>query len=92
MNQKLFCPSCAKHTYHVALVDAYAHKCMICGNLNERIKQIETESNVFITPNGDTATVVRNDADQAIFSVEQGSDAGYYFYDKRTGFGGIQKR
>jgi len=50
------------------------------------------QSNVFITPSGSEATLVKNDKNTVIFSVEEGTEKGYYVYDKNSGFGGVQKR
>jgi hypothetical protein len=53
---------------------------------------MQTESNTFLTPEGSEAVLVENTPDRAIFSIEEGEEAGYYVYDKKSGFGGVQKR
>lgn len=65
---------------------------MECGNKGIALDRVETESNKFYTPQGSEATLVSNTPDRVVFSIEQGTEAGYYSYDKQSGFGGVQKR
>jgi hypothetical protein len=89
---KLFCVSCNKHTPHIHAVDQYITTCTKCGHITSQLDRSDMQSNVFITPAGSQAVVVKNDKDTVVFSVEEGKEAGYYVYDKNSGFGGIQKR
>lgn len=86
-----YCIFCLKHTKHINVVNRYATRCTKCNTITDSMGRVETESNVLLTPNGDRAVVVRNDKDNVTFFVEEGRDAGYYFYDKRSGFGAVQK-
>jgi hypothetical protein len=88
---KIFCPVCSKHTEQQPVYNQLATECPICHSLVANMQRAETEANKFMTPAGSEATVVRND-DQIVFSIEQGTEAGYYVYDKKSGFGGVQKR
>lgn len=86
-----YCNHCEKHTKHVPVVDAYAYQCQTCLNFSSGLDRADTESNKFYTPEGSEATLVRND-DKVIFSIDKGTEAGYYVYDKKSGFGGVQKK
>lgn len=73
-------------------MDQFANRCVVCGNVAARLDQLETESNKFYTPDGSEATLVENTKDKVVFSVTDGPEAGYYVYDRKSGFGGVQKR
>lgn len=92
MTVDFYCQHCEKHTKHIPVVDSYAYQCLKCLNLTSGLDQADTESNKFYTPQGSEGMLVRNDKDKVIFSIEEGTEAGYYVYDKRSGFGGVQKR
>lgn len=88
---KQYCINCTTHTEHLHMVDRYATQCTRCNLITSQMQRMDTESNVLLTPDGDKAVVVRNDKDNTTFFIEDGKDAGYYFYDKNTGFGAVQK-
>lgn len=88
----IFCQTCMKHSRHVSVVDQYANECTVCHNKSIAIDRVQTESNKFYTPQGSEATLVSNTPDTVVFSIDKGEEAGYYLYDKQSGFGGIQKR
>lgn len=92
MSDRLFCQHCMEYTEQVPLVNQYANECMKCGYRGMALGRIETESNKFYTPQGSEATLVSNTPDTVVFSIDKGEEAGYYLYDKQSGFGGIQKR
>lgn len=89
---EVYCPKCERHTNHIPLVNSYVSQCERCLSLVSGLEQADTESNKFLTPEGSEATLVRNDKDKVVFIIEQGSEAGYYVYDRLSGFGGVQKR
>lgn len=88
----VYCATCGTHTAFRQLVDQLATQCTICRTVRSTHERVADEANVFTTPDGQDATVVRNDDTTVIFSVDKGEHSGYYVYDKATGFGGIQKR
>ena len=88
----IYCATCGKHTAFTQLVDRLATQCSICKTLRSSHERVSDEANVFTTPDGEPATVVRNDATTVVFSVDRGEHSGYYVYDKATGFGGVQRR
>lgn len=87
----IFCQQCMKHTKHIPLVDQYANECTVCHSKSISLGRVEVEANKFYTPQGSEATLVKNTDKEAIFSIDKGEEAGYYYYDKHSGFGGIQK-
>lgn len=76
----------------MAIVDSFANQCSICGTKAPQLDRLDMEANKFITPSGSEATLVRNDDAAVVFSIDKGDEAGYYVYDKHSGFGGVQKR
>jgi hypothetical protein len=86
----LFCPDCGKHTPHQHQVDSFATFCTICGHKSSQLERAETEANTYTAPDGEPGVLVRNDNRVAIFYIEKGQYAGYYVYDKATGYGAIQ--
>lgn len=87
-----YCPQCGKHTDQYPIVNSYALTCGICKLQTAGTQRAETEANKFYTPDGSEATLVQNDSDKAVFSVDSGKEKGLYVYDKKSGFGGVQKR
>jgi hypothetical protein len=90
--QELYCHTCQKHRLHNVLVDKYGHECVVCHTVSDQLGRMQTESNTFLTPEGSEAVLVENTPDRAVFSIDEGKEAGYYVYDKKSGFGGVQKR
>lgn len=89
---KLYCLSCSYHTEHKHSVDSYVTTCTKCGSPTPQLERNELETHTYTAPDGEQATVVRNDKDTVVFSIDKGQHRGYYVYDKNTGFGAIQKR
>lgn len=88
---ELYCPKCSKKTKQVVLVDVYGTQCNVCDTRISSLDRSHTESNTYITPDGDVAVVVKNNKQQAVFMVDTAYATTYYNYDKASGFGGIQE-
>lgn len=81
--KKLYCKTCKKHTPHVHHVDMYATRCLKCNCYTSQLERTHVENLQYEA--GDTkGKVVENTPDSVTFYVEQGSDKGYYEYDKHT--------
>lgn len=87
----LYCTNCQGHTPHAHIVDTFATRCTVCGNIRSQLERADTESHNYTAPDGEPGVLVENTADRAVFYIERGQYAGYYYYDKRTGFGAIQE-
>lgn len=86
----LFCSKCGGHTPHTHLVNSYATMCQNCGNVTSQLERVHMESQQYTAPDGEPGVVVENNDRTVVFYIEKGEYAGYYVYDKATGFGAIQ--
>lgn len=85
-----YCLTCQKHTEHTYLVERYGTQCTLCRGVASQLDKLELESHSYTTPDGEQGIVVDNTPQKVVFYVEKGLYAGYYVYDKATGFGAIQ--
>lgn len=85
-----YCTHCAKHTEHVHLVNTYGTQCIECTVTLSQLERLELEAHTYTTPDGEVGVVVDNTPEKVVFYVDKGQYAGYYVYDKQTGFGAIQ--
>lgn len=88
----IYCQDCGKHTPHMPIVDMYANECMVCNRRDIALDRVNTEANKFYTPRGSEATLVSNTPETVVYSIDRGDEAGYYIYDKKSGFGAVQHR
>lgn len=89
-SHQMYCQHCGRLTPHQHQVDSFATFCTLCGTRRSQLERADTEANVYTAPDGEPGTLVDNTPEKAVFYVAQGEYAGYYVYDKRTGFGAVQ--